>query len=228
MPTAQSAASACHRAVRARFEQFILAQDHPCVMAQTVFRMDHVAYHYYDYLADEQQNPRILCDLGAYLDAYDFTGRTFYTFLAIFKREPTLSEVAFEQKLWAQLQGLHDIDTAPWDATVSADPADGSFSMSLASKAFYVVGLHPGASRAARRSPYAAIAFNLHRQFEELRSMGAYHVVRDKIRKRDVQRNGSYNPMMEDFGTGSSEAKQYSGRQVDKSWRCPFRYKKSA
>lgn len=215
----------CNHGVRARFEQFILEQNHPCLMAQTVFRLDQVIYNYYDYLADERQNPQMLSDLSDYLNGYDFSGRDFYTFLAIFRREPKLTEVQFERKLWAQLQGLHDIDTAPWDETVSSDPTDSTFSMSLAGKAFYVVGLHPGASRAARRSPYAAVAFNLHRQFEELRSMGAYSVVRDKIRKRDTQQNGSYNPMMEDFGAGTSEAKQYSGRLVDKSWRCPFQRK---
>ena len=217
----------CNHGVRARFEQFILGQNHPCVMAQTVFRMDQVIYNFYDHLADDRQNPRILCDLTDYLNGYDFSGRDFYTFLAIFRREPKLTEEQFEQKLWAQLQGLHDIDTAQWDATVSSDPTDSTFSMSLGGKAFYVVGLHPGASRAARRSPYVAIAFNLHRQFEELRRMGAYNVVRDKIRKRDIKQNGSYNPMMEDHGTGTSEAKQYSGRRVDPDWQCPF-HRKSA
>jgi len=51
--------------------------------------------------------------------------------------------------------------------------------------------------------------------------MGTYQKVRDRIRDRDVALQGSINPMLEDFGN-NSEAKQYSGRKVDKEWKCPF------
>ena len=73
----------------------------------------------------------------------------------------------------------------------------------------------------ARQSPFPAIVFNLHWQFEKLREMGNYQVVRDRIRQRDEELQGTINPMMEDFGEGS-EAKQYSGRKVGKEWKCPF------
>ena len=51
--------------------------------------------------------------------------------------------------------------------------------------------------------------------------MGSYEVVRDRIRERDKALQGEINPMLRDFGV-TSEAKQYSGREVDKSWKCPF------
>lgn len=81
--------------------------------------------------------------------------------------------------------------------------------------------MHPNSSRKARRSPFPSIAFNLHAQFEKLREMGAYEKVRDKIRERDKELQGSMNPMLEDFGL-SSEAKQYSGKATGKDWVCPF------
>ena len=104
---------------------------------------------------------------------------------------------------------------------MSDDPKDENFSFSIAGKAFYVVGLHPNSSRKARQSPYTTLTFNLHWQFEKLREMGTYQKVRDRIRDRDVALQGSINPMLEDFGN-NSEAKQYSGRKVDKEWKCPF------
>ena len=41
------------------------------------------------------------------------------------------------------------------------------------------------------------------------------------IRKRDTAFQGSINPMVADFGT-TSEAKQYSGREVSESWKRPL------
>ena len=209
-------------AVRAAFDRFILENDHPCLMAQTVFRMDQVVYNFYDTLNCAAHTEQILEDLDRYLNRYSFDDRKFYTFLAVFKHQAPTSEAEFERQLWQQLQTLHDADECPWDPSVSSDPQSGDFSFSLRGKAFYIVGLHPNSNRAARQAPYTAVAFNLHWQFEELRTMGAYQNLRDKIRQRDVERHGSYNPMMEDFGNGGSEARQYSGRRVDAAWRCPF------
>jgi len=89
-------------------------------------------------------------------------------------------------------------------------------------RAWYVIGLHPGASRAARRFSSIALVFNPHSQFERLRSLGKYAQVRDLIRQRDVAANGSINPTLADHGQ-VSEARQYSGRVVAADWGCPFR-----
>ncbi len=42
----------------------------------------------------------------------------------------------------------------------------------LSARAFFVVGLHPGASRLARRTPMPCLVFNLHEQFEQLKASG--------------------------------------------------------
>ena len=62
-------------------------------------------------------------------------------------------EAAFERALWDRLAAIHAIDRRRygWDRRVSDDPASPRFSMSVGGKAFYVVGLHPAASRPARR-----------------------------------------------------------------------------
>ena len=81
--------------------------------------------------------------------------------------------------------------------------------------------MHPKSSRNARKAPFTTIVLNLHDQFEKLRTMNAYDNVRDRIRARDAEQNGTINPMLADFGE-KSEAAQYSGRRVDSSWKCPF------
>lgn len=41
------------------------------------------------------------------------------------------------------------------------------------------------------------------------------------IRAREIDFEGSVNPMLSDFGQ-QSEARQYSGRAVEDNWEAPF------
>jgi hypothetical protein len=76
----------------------------------------------------------------------------------VFRKPVLLGERQFEQALWRRLQALVEIDACQGekhDCLVSPDPDDPDFSISLAGQAFFVVGLHPGANRPARRFAYA-------------------------------------------------------------------------
>ncbi|WP_367275292.1 guanitoxin biosynthesis heme-dependent pre-guanitoxin N-hydroxylase GntA [uncultured Christiangramia sp.] len=204
-----------------KFEHWILEEDHPCIMAQTVFSQEHVKTKQYGILGDPQHTSILLKDLEKYIAEYDFETNDFKSFIAVFPESTIATEDEFELLLWKQLEEIEKIDTVDWDPSVSRDPEDDNFSFSIAGRSFYIVGMHPNSSRKARRSPYPSIAFNLHAQFEKLREMGAYEKVRDKIRERDKELQGTMNPMLEDFGL-SSEAKQYSGKATGKDWVCPF------
>lgn len=203
------------------YKQWIVEEEHPCIMAQTVFSQENVIINEYTALGNSATNEKLLKDLEKYIAGYDFSTNDFQSFIAVFPDAEIENEDEFELVLWKQLADLHRIDSRAWDNNVSSDPKDDNFSFSLAGRAFYIVGMHPKSSRKARRSPYPCIVFNLHNQFEKLREMGVYHNVRDKIRERDIELQGSMNPMLEDFGK-SSEAKQYSGKATGKDWVCPF------
>jgi FPC/CPF motif-containing protein YcgG len=124
-----------------------------------------------------------------------------------------------------RVQSLADKDAwlgHPWDGRVAQDPDSPHFSLSFAGEAFFVVGLHPRASRPARRFSSPALVFNLHAQFELLRVAGRYEKLRSSILQRDEALAGSVNPMLARHGK-VSEARQYSGRLVGEEWGCPFR-----
>jgi FPC/CPF motif-containing protein YcgG len=110
-----------------------------------------------------------------------------------------------------------------YDRAVSADPESAHFSLSFGGEAFFIVGLHPRASRPARRFARPTMVFNLHDQFETLRAQGRYEGMREKILVRDEALAGSRNPMLARHGD-ASEARQYSGRAVEDGWKCPFHY----
>lgn len=210
-----------HERIADEYKSFILEKDHPCIMANTVFSMDQYSIHTYETLGSKTTASLLLKAIEAYIENYDFNAKSFESLIAVFPETSIETELEFENLLWRQLQFIHEKDSFAWDSKVSDNPEDPNFSFSIMGHAFYIVGMHPKSSRMARRAPYPTIVFNLHAQFEQLREMGAYHKVRDKIRQRDKALQGSINPVLEDFGT-SSEAKQYSGRNVGKAWKCPF------
>ena len=208
-----------------RFEAFILADSFPCLGARSAINTGRAYVDSYGRLGDEA-SPQLqtLCDaLGAFSATYPNPGGAPVTCIALFD-DDVRDEQDFERRLWRHLQALHRCDRRnfDWAPGVSSDPASSDFSFSIGGRAFFVVGLHPHASRLARQAPAPCIAFNFHDQFEQLRASGKYIKMQRAIRARDVALQGDTNPVLSRFGE-ASEARQYSGRAVGANWGCPFR-----
>jgi FPC/CPF motif-containing protein YcgG len=200
----------------------MVAQDeYPCLGAKAVFRTDRATTRTYASLGSASAAEALLADLRAFAEGVDLDDG-FASFLAVFAGPDIADEAHFEALLWAQLRAIHALDDTPWAPDVAADPADPHFAFSAGGTAFFVVGLHPRASRLARRAPSPTLVFNLHEQFERLRAEGRYPRMRDRIRARDEALQGSVNPMVGDHGL-ASEARQYAGRPVGPHWQAPFR-----
>jgi len=210
--------------IERQYLKYVESKNHPCIMAKSVFKAGDYTLKTYGSILKESSAKKINRDLFNFLEHYDFEDNKFRSFVACFENDEFQSELKFEKALWDFLQNLHNYDDKPWDSSVSDCPDDPDFSFSIQGRAFYVVGLHPKSSRIARRSPYVTVVFNLHHQFENLREMGVFQNVRDRIRKNDRQIQGNINPVLRDFGT-DTETKQYSGRQVEDHWKCPFHKK---
>ena len=165
-----------------------------------------------------------------FTSAYRANPGLFRSLAVVFEGPAELTEAAFEKLMWTRIQSLSDKDVwrgQHYDDSVSPDPDSPHFSLSFGGEAFFVVGLHPHASRPARRFTRPVMVFNLHDQFTTLRAQGKYEGMREKIMVRDEALAGSRNPMLARHGE-SSEARQYSGRVVEENWRCPFHYRGDA
>lgn len=212
------------QSIEDEYKKFILDEQHPCIMAKSLFKMGNYHFHIYDDMHDKRILGRLVSDVKNYVDQYNFDGNEFESFIAAFPNNHFSTEISFENALWNTLQTLHELDDCEWDKSVSDDCTSPQFSFSLGGSAFYIVGLHPESSRMARQAPYTTLVFNLHHQFEKLREMGTYQSVRDTIRKNDEALQGNINPVLEDYGA-DTETKQYSGRKVEDNWKCPFHKK---
>ena len=194
-----------------------------CVGAKSAFRRGGYRFGLYDALGSPATTAGLARDLFEFVEDQPSLEGEFTTFVASFGGPVTADEGQFERLLWSQLQKLHEEDRRhhPWDPAVNQDPEDSNFAFSFAERAFFVVGLHPAASRFARRFAWPTLVFNAHKQFEKLREEGRFLQLREAIRAREMDLQGDLNPNLGDFGE-FPEARQYSGRPVEKDWRCPF------
>jgi uncharacterized protein len=196
----------------------------PCIAAKAALAKKHVRCMVVDHMACPKDDAAILRFLYDFTDEYRHAEDFFYSAAIIFKGPTTITEPMFDQLLWQRLQSLTNMDAQQYsyDKRVSNDPTSGNFSFSLKEEAFFIIGLHPGSSREARRFAYPTLAFNPHAQFEKLRHENRYDKMKEAVRKRDTLYSGSVNPMLADFGEGS-EVYQYSGRRYDSNWQCPLK-----
>lgn len=206
--------------LRARIAQ----PDFPCVGAKSALARGTLKTLVCHSLASGWDDVMIHRELMAWAEEFRSDPGGLRSLAVVFSGPDDLDEVAFETLMWERIQSFADKDEwlgQPYDHRVSGDPQDPHFSLSFGGEAFFVVGLHPNASRPARQFPSPTLVFNLHAQFEQLRDEGKYEGMRAKILSRDEQLAGSINPMLARHGE-LSEARQYSGRVVSEDWVCPF------
>jgi uncharacterized protein len=201
------------------FRSFVAAASFPCVGAKSALQRERIEFAVCERLGSSGSAQLLRERLARFSARYPDPGMEPISFVALF-RQQVASEEDFHRRLWMQLQAIHDLDIRehPWASDVSDDPVSEHFSFSVASRAFFVVGLHPHSSRLARHAPQPTLVFNFHGQFEALRASGRYGKLQAAIRKRDVALQGDINPVLAQFGE-ASEALQYSGRA---GGGCPF------
>lgn len=205
------------------FREFVGEPRFPCLAGKGVVRASGYALGVYGRLGSDESTRALACDLANFVADISEADASLRAFVAVFPDAVTPDEMEFERQLWRQLERLRESDpsNAEWDHGVSDDPEDAHFSFSHGGRALFVVGMHATSSRLSRRFQWPAMVFNPRAQFERLRATGKFEKLRSAVREREIALQGSLNPNLADFGE-QSEARQYSGREVAKGWKCPF------
>ncbi|MDB5469872.1 MAG: hypothetical protein JWR84_1432 [Caulobacter sp.] len=208
-----------------RFADFIQDGSFPCVGAKSALARAEMEILEARDIRSAWDDLDIFAAVTRFAGRYRAAPHPFQSLAVIFQAPDRMSETQFEDALWARLQSLADKDAFNGylhDPRVSDDVTSPHFALSLGEEAFFIVGLHPGASRPARRFERPVIVFNPHAQFETLREEGRYEKLRERIIERDVALAGEPNPMLAKHGEASA-ARQYSGREVEPRWTPPFK-----
>jgi FPC/CPF motif-containing protein YcgG len=183
-----------HHPLALEFQEFINAAGFPCVGAKSALAKEQMRFVIGKDIRSAWDDLRILPNLLDLATSYRADPVLFQSLVVLFEKDAGLDEAGFETNLWARIQSLTDKDE--WlgqqpDPRVSSSPDEPHFSLSFGGEAFFVVGLHPAASRPARRFRTPALVFNLHDQFEQLRAQGRYEKLRASIMDRDVATAGT-------------------------------------
>ncbi|MDO9220371.1 MAG: guanitoxin biosynthesis heme-dependent pre-guanitoxin N-hydroxylase GntA [Thiobacillus sp.] len=204
------------------FKSFIAADSFPCIGAKLALSRGQIVYRLENDLRCAPAASTV-ASLQQFSQDYDSDSALLRSMVVLFRHPVMVKEWSFESALWLYLKNMHRVDDIHhyWDPRLSNDPTSVDFSFSIGGRGYYVVGLNPGVSRAARRFSRPALVFNLHDQFERLRTDGKYLAIRDAGIKRDTQLEETPNPLLKPFGA-NSEASQYNGHTVDHPWSCPF------
>jgi len=211
------------RHVHDRFRAFILDPNFSCIGAKAAVQGANYRFGLYGEMDTAAATAGLAYDLWEFVREQPLFAPALSTFIATFALPAVSDQLEWERLVWAQLQRLHNLDAEfhTWDSRVSSDPEAHDFSFSFAGRAYFVVGLHPASSRYARRFGWATLVFNARAQFEQLRETNQFARMQQTIRNREQRLQGSLNPNLSDFGE-ASEARQYSGRALEATWKCPF------
>jgi FPC/CPF motif-containing protein YcgG/predicted heme/steroid binding protein len=152
-------------------------------------------------------------------------GNNYTTFVAVFPNSNAdQGGQAFEDALFAELQALHEHDRQPWPNGYTKDATSMSFQYAFGGRRYFVVGLHPQASRTSRRFEYSALVFNAHEQFGNLKTTGEFAEIKSSTRKNDIRLDGEINPNLLKHPPGAPGAVEFSGEDHtgDASWLPPL------
>lgn len=213
-----------------RFLAFLGDDAFPCVGAKSALAHGAIETHEFTSMGDSDNDQLIadgLAQFVAMIEANSRENDIVHSYVAIFRGPFDMNEHRFESMMWSQLWRIHKLDALAGNLPaddVSSDTDSPHFSLSISGHPFFLIGLHPHASRIARRFTHPVLVFNSHRQFERLREDGRFEKMQAATRSRDAELQGSINPNLADFGE-ASEARQYSGREVEDDWRCPYDFK---
>lgn len=205
------------------YQAFLSAKEFPCIAAKAALTRNHIKGIVINHMACPVQDSVMLEFMYDFVDQYRASRDSYHSAAVIFRGPLDTNDETFDQLLWLRLRALSMLDKINYqhDDRVDSDPASPTYSYSLKSEAFFIVGLHPGSMRRSRRFKYPTLVFNPHAEFEKLRKLNRYNKMKDVVRKRDVVFSGSVNPLLDDFGS-SSEVNQYSGIRHNAGWKCPL------
>jgi FPC/CPF motif-containing protein YcgG len=203
--------SLVHNQLRAMF----LSTAYTCLGAATAIRRGNYRLGVYPPLASPEAVEGTAADLTRFTREHPEPEHPVAVFVSVFDGPVRTGDADFEADLWRHLAALDETNPGRTDAHPNpGTAADPGFVYS--GRNFFVVGLHPGASRWARRFAWPTLVFNALSHGDPLREADQFDRMTERIRNRDRRLQGEVNPSLE-----FSRVSQFSGRAVDADWTCP-------
>jgi uncharacterized protein len=194
--------------VHAIFRAVLLSPSFPCLGGTGLVRAGEYCFAVYDQLGDPSAFGQQAVDMRHYFKSRPIDTHPFAAFVAAYIAPSTQTDDVFEACMWAQLEGLQSCQEHGGQGSISlVDHDDPGFV--FGDREFFVVGMHPGSSRFARRFPWPLLVFNALSHAHEMQKRGKHASMSRKVLARDRNLQGSDNPSLH-----APQRLQFSGREV--------------
>lgn len=204
--------------VHSQFRGAILSSAFPCLGGASAVRREQYWFAMYGALGSSEAGTRCATDLADFVGAFPASKTPVAVFVTVFAGALISSEQAFEKALWEHLRVIYEHDPVPDLAPFGPDgEADPGFY--FAGRDFFIVGLHPAASRWSRRFAWPVLVFNALSHSLALADAGKTTRMRERILERDHLLQGSDNPAL-----ASPQLAQFSGAAPSPHWQCPVSF----
>lgn len=206
--------------LHAQFRAMMLSGAYPCLGGASAVRNGSYRFALYCDLGSPAAVRDCAHDLNLFLRDTPADAQPVAVLVAVFVGHLPGGEIGFEEALWRQLQQMHRLEAAwagrPAPSPIRTDESDESDpGFFFGDREFFVVGLHPSASRWARRFSWPTLIFNALTHEAVLQRRGQYERMQHAVRRRDRLLQGSVNPAID-----LPQLAQFSGRAVDTGWEC--------
>ncbi|MFB7258682.1 guanitoxin biosynthesis heme-dependent pre-guanitoxin N-hydroxylase GntA [Streptomyces nojiriensis] len=203
------------------FRSLVLGGTFPCLGGASALRRGQYRFGWYPRLGSAEAVSTCAESLTRFVTEFPERSHPVAVHVAVFDGPGELGDEDFEALLWHQLRGMRLADETGGCARRATSAEQGGNAMEdpgffFGCRNFFVVGMHPGASRKARTFPWPALVFNALSHMGPLQQAGSYTSMQDKIRSRDRRLQGSVNPSL-----FRPRIAQFSGRAVTPDWKCP-------
>ena len=190
----------------------------PCVGGAGAVRRGDYSHRTYKSLESGLSADECARDLEEFLSSRDRADFPVSVFTASFLEPSSLDEEGFELALWRFLEMLRQRDQVADsvdEAGIDLDEPD-DIGYVFGGRHLFIVGMHPTASRFARRFAFPTLVFNALSHATPLRETGRFERMADRIRARDIRLQHEVNPSIH-----LPRPAQFSGRLNQPGWECP-------
>jgi hypothetical protein len=210
----------------ANFHARIFQGDHICVGGQASLSVGALRFAYVDHQLGTMDAAL------AVLEALDLFRRElpelkppYRPLVVCFKGPRSLNAEEGHELTWATLNAMNVADRGAYPATedISEDPEDQDFGFSWRKRAWFVNAGFPNHPRKSRDYPTPMWIINPQENFDLLRRADVFGAIKAANAKREMEYQGSTNPLLVDQG-GAHQWQQVTSVEGQSAPKCPFHH----
>ena len=208
----------------ASFHARIFYADHACVGGQAALSVGALRFAYINHqLGTIDAAAAVLEAIDLFLRDFPSLKPPYRPLIICFKGPRSISAEEGHELTWATLHAMNNADRVSYSAAelISEDPQNEDFGFSWRDEVWFVNAGFPNHPRKSRDFQTPLWIINLQENFDLLRKAGWFDTIKMANAKREIEYQGSTNPVLADKGQ-KNQWQQVTSVQGQAEPKCPF------